>query len=146
MHGTIAGRAVRLLLDGGRLDADDAGRRLSRALSRGADAVAGAAWLDGFLAGDATLLLHDEGLLAVIDAWVAGVGPELFDDLLPLLRRTFSPFSAPERRMIGEKAKRLDGSGTVAPAAGVDVTIDVERASRVAPLLRRILGVDEVGS
>jgi hypothetical protein len=43
VHGTIAGRAVRLLLDGGRLEADDAGRRLSRALSRGADAVAGAA-------------------------------------------------------------------------------------------------------
>ena len=142
VHGTIAGRAVRLLLDGGRLDADDAGRRLSRSLSRGADAAAGAAWLDGFLAGDATLLLHDEGLLAVIDAWVAGVGEELFDDLLPLLRRTFSEFAAPERRMIGDKLKRLDGTGTVASVAALDDSVDLDRAARVAPLLRKILGVD----
>jgi hypothetical protein len=142
VHGDVAGRAVRLLLDGGRLAADDAGRRLSRALSRGADAVAGAAWLDGFLAGDATLLLHDEGLLSVIDAWVADVGGELFDDLLPLLRRTFSAFHAPERRKIGTKVKHLDGSGTVTPTTALDETLDFDRAARVAPLLRQILGID----
>jgi hypothetical protein len=143
VHGAVSGRAVRLLLDGGRIDTGDAGRRLSRALSRGADAVQGAAWLDGFLSGDASLLLHDEGLLSVIDAWVAGVGTELFDDLLPLLRRTFSAFQAPERRMLGQKLRRLDGSGTVPradPTAGEE--LDPERAARVAPLLRRILGVE----
>jgi hypothetical protein len=80
----------------------------------------------------------------VIDAWVAGVGDELFDDLLPLLRRTFSGFSAPERRMIGDTARRLDGSGAVADraAGALDEALDLERAARVAPLLRRILGVD----
>jgi hypothetical protein len=134
---------VRLLLDGGRLDAADAGRRLSRALSRGADAVDGAAWLDGFLSGDATLLLHDQGLLAVVDAWVSGVGVDSFDDLVPLLRRTFSAFPAPERRMIGEQVRCLDGSGSVATVApGSEDHIDVDRARRAAPLLRAILGVD----
>jgi Family of unknown function (DUF5682) len=145
VHGTIAGRTVRLLLDGGRVDVDDAGRRLSRALSRGADAVDAAAWLDGFLSGDAALLLHDDGLLAVIDAWVAEAGSGLFDDLLPLLRRTFSAFPSPERRMIGDKVRGLDGRGSAPPghsAVAGDETIDIERARRAVPLLRRILGVD----
>lgn len=145
VHGAVAGRAVRLLLDGGRIDTDDAGRRLSRALSRGADAVQGATWLDGFLSSDASLLLHDDGLLSVVDAWVAGVGGELFDDLLPLLRRTFSTFQAPERRLLGQRARRLDGSGTAprdAATGAEDLDLDLERAARVVPLLRRILGVE----
>ncbi len=142
VHGTIAGRAVRLLLDHGRIEIDESGRRLSLALSRGADAVDAAAWLDGFLAGDASLLLHDDRLLAVIDGWVTEVAPALFDDLLPLLRRTFTTFPAPERRMIGDKVRRLDGSGSVPDSAAIgDEEVDVERAKRVAPLLRRILGV-----
>jgi hypothetical protein len=141
VHGVVAGRAVRLLLDGGRLDAGDAGRRLSRRLSRGAAAVGGAAWLDGFLAGDAALLLHDDELLAVIDEWVAGVGPEVFDDLLPLVRRTFSRFEKAERRKLGERLRRLDGTGAPPPTSDDDGGIDLERAARVVPVLRRILGV-----
>ncbi|MDP9386346.1 MAG: DUF5682 family protein [Actinomycetota bacterium] len=143
VHGAVAGRAVRLLLDAGRLDAEDAGRRLSRVLSRGADAVDGASWLDAFFSGDAALLLHDEGLLAVIDAWVGDVGAELFDDLLPLLRRTFSAFPAPERRMIGDRVRRLDATASSTPGpAPADDAVDGERARRAVPLLRRILGVE----
>jgi hypothetical protein len=143
VHGLLGGRAVRLLLDAGRIDRDEAGRRLSLALSRGADAVAGAAWLEGFLAGDAMLLLHDQALLAVIDGWVDGVGAELFDDLLPLLRRTFSEFTGAERRMIGQRVTPLDGTGAPARQAASDVQVDEERAARVVPLLRQILGIDD---
>lgn len=140
-HGSVAGRAVRLLLDGGRLTTDDAGRRMSLRLSRGADAPGGAAWLDGFLSGDAALLLHDQELLAVIDEWIAAVPSELFDDLLPLVRRTFSAFSKTERRMIGDQVRRLDGSGSPAAAEALDGAVDFERAARALPVLRRILGI-----
>lgn len=138
VNGQIVGRAVRLLLDAGRIDASEAGRRLSRALSRGADARAGAAWLDGFLSGDAMLLLHDGALLAVVDRWVSGVAAEPFDDLLPLLRRTFSAFSAAERRMIGDRVTRFDDGDATARGSGEE--IDQDRARQAVPVLRAILG------
>jgi hypothetical protein len=140
VHGQIAGRAVRLLLDARRVTFDEAGRRLSRALSAGADATAGASWLDGFLSGDATLLLHDRTLLAVVDGWVSRVDATLFDDLLPVLRRTFSAFGAAERRMIGDRVRRMDGDGAIEPGADAGEHIDADRAHRVVPVLRAILG------
>jgi hypothetical protein len=135
VHGAVAGRATRLLLDGGRIDHGDAGRRVSRQLSRGTDTAESAAWLDGFLSGDAVLLLHDDALLEIIDGWLADVPGELFDDLLPLVRRTFSAFSKAERRLIGEKLRRV---GTAPPEQ--EITIDMERARRAVPVLRQILG------
>ena len=135
VHGAVAGRATRLLLDGGRIDHVDAGRRVSRQLSRGTDMAESAAWLDGFLSGDAVLLLHDDALLEIIDGWLAEVPGELFDDLLPLVRRTFSAFSKAERRLIGEKLRRV---GTAPPEP--EITIDMERARRAVPVLRQILG------
>ncbi|MDQ4097835.1 MAG: DUF5682 family protein [Actinomycetota bacterium] len=141
VHGAVAGRAIRLLLDAGRLSRDEASRRLSLNLSRGAEAVNGAAWLEGFLSGDAALLLHDDALLAVIDAWITTVPTELFDDLLPLVRRMFSTFRRPERRMIGEKVRHLDGSGVAPTRTAGEDGIDEERARRALPVLRQILGV-----
>jgi Family of unknown function (DUF5682) len=140
VHGHIVGRAVRLLLDARRIASDEAGRRLSRALSGGAAAAAGASWLDGFLSGDATLLLHDRALLAVVDGWVSRVATTPFDDLLPVLRRTFAAFSAAERRMIGDRVRRLDGSGTIMTPEDPAEHIDPDRARRVVPVLRAILG------
>lgn len=143
VHGVVAGRATRLLLDGARLAPEEAGRRLSLSLSRGADTVRGAAWLDGFLAGDATLLLHDPALLGVVDDWLTNVPDELFDDLLPLVRRTFSQLSRPERRQIGERLSSSPGTGTdpASEAGAQDAAgaIDPERGRRAAPVLRQIL-------
>lgn len=142
VHGLVAGRLVRLLLDAGRLPVDEVGRRLSLVLSRAEDANRAAAWLDGFLAGDAVLLLHEPQLLGVIDSWVTDVRPDVFDDLLPLLRRTFSAFAPAERRAIGDQIRRID-MGTVGPAAGDDEDLDHERAARVLPLLVQLLGAKE---
>src|SRR6266536_2616685 len=64
--GIIAGRAVRLLLDAGLLDVTDAGGRLSRQLSLAADATQAAGWLDGFLSGEAALLVHEPELLEIV--------------------------------------------------------------------------------
>jgi hypothetical protein len=143
VHGTVGGRATRLLLDGGRIPGSDANRRLSLHLSTGADALDSAAWLDGFLSGDAALLLHDDELLAVVDDWLSDVPGALFDDLLPLVRRTFSAFSKPERRMIGDKLRGLDDGAS--PAAhrlptGAGPQVDEARAGRALPVLRQLLG------
>ncbi|HKY76340.1 MAG TPA: DUF5682 family protein [Acidimicrobiia bacterium] len=137
VHGLLAGRAVRILLDSGVLDADDVQRRLSRALSLADDAKRSAAWIEGFLAGDPSLLLHDHTLLRIVDEWVSDVRGVVFDELLPVLRRTFAGFAAPDRRALGTHLRQLEhGTG---PAA-VDETIDHDRAARVLPRLRELLG------
>ena len=107
----ISGRLTRLLLDAGRLAADDAASRMSRALSAGAPAPAAAGWTEGFLAGSGLLLVHDDKLLALADGWLAGLSTDAFAAMLPALRRTFGEFAPPERRAIGQQAARLDGSG-----------------------------------
>ncbi len=134
--GLIAGRAVRLLLDAGRLDMTDAGARLSRTLSAATDGTQAAGWLEGFLAGEAALLVHEPELLAVVDRWATGVPAELFDHLLPLLRRTFADFTAAERREIGERVKRLGRGKTAGPE---DRAIDHGRAELVLPKLLELL-------
>lgn len=132
VHGSISGRVNRMLLDAGLLDTADAGARLSRQLSLGADPAVAAAWLDGFLSGEAILLLHDDALLSTIDEWVAGIGEEIFEDLLPLLRRTFSRYSAPERRQLGEHLKH-SGSGVARRHEAGDIDLD-----RALPAMRKV--------
>jgi hypothetical protein len=137
VHGLLAGRAVRVLLDSGVLDPGDVERRLSRALSLADEAPRGAAWTCGFLTGDASLLLHDPTLLRVVDDWVSDVRGAVFDELLPVLRRTFATFPAPDRRALGSHLRRLDQGG---PVDSADETVDPERADRVLPRLRQLLG------
>jgi hypothetical protein len=137
VHGSVAGRVDRLLLDAGRIDQADAATRMSRRLSVAAPADDGAAWLDGFLSGESVLLVHDPALLAIVDEWVSGIAEPTFEDLLPLLRRTFSRFQPPERSSIGRQVARLGGGGA-APAVTSE-RLDLERARpavlRVAALL-----------
>ena len=146
VHGLVAGRIVRLLLDAGRIDAGEANRRLSLALSLAGEPARSAAFLEGFLAGEALLLLHDRALLAAIDSWLTSVAGDAFDDLLPLLRRAFAGYEAPERRMIGAHVRRLDAGVPGAAPAATEATVDAERAARVQPVLRLLLGLDEGAS
>lgn len=129
-HGSVSGRVNRLLLDAGVIDTEEAGRRLARRLSVGAPAVTAAAWLDGFLAGEALLLLHDRDLLSTVDDWISTISEETFEDLLPLLRRTFSRHTPPERRQIGTTVRNLDATDN-----HDEPPPDLDRA---APAVRRV--------
>jgi hypothetical protein len=138
VHGSVSGRVNRLLLDSGLIAAEEATRRLSRRLSTGSPAPAAAAWLDGFLAGEALLLLHDDALLGVIDTWVNEIGEETFEDLLPLLRRTFSRYEPPERRQIGQHLRDLGRTRPVTDRA----ELDLEQARPAVELVARLLGLE----
>src|SRR5262249_50043043 len=107
LHGLLTGRMNRLLLDAGVVDADEIGARMALVLTVGVPVTRPAAWMEGFLAGDGLLLVHDERLLALVDAWLTGIPAEAFVEVLPLLRRTFSGYPAPQRRMIGERAANI---------------------------------------
>ena len=132
----IAGRVVRVLFDAGRID--DGPQRLHRALSYGSSASDKAAWVDGFFADGALLLIHDPELRGLMDGWVADLTDEEFVDVLPLVRRTFSTFSAPERRLIGERiAAARSGRPRTAPAQTYDLTL----AAPALATVDRLLGV-----
>ncbi len=137
LHGLVAGRCVRLLLDSGAFSGEEAARRMSLALSLASDPPQAAAWIEGFLKGSGLLLLHDEGLWQVLDEWVTGLKGETFVQLLPLLRRTFSTFHAAERRQMGEKVRGLGGT-TKGAAAQYDDT----RGDAVLALIAQLLGME----
>jgi hypothetical protein len=139
-HGLVRGYACRLLLDQGALEAEEIGRRARLALSPAVPSREAAAWIEGLLRGSGLLLLHHDGLWVALDAWLADLSEEGFTEVVPLLRRAFSGFQAPERRRMGEKVKYLRQSAApLALPASADV--DAERAARVLPVLAQILGV-----
>jgi hypothetical protein len=142
VHGLVAGRCCRILLDAEALSAEDVAQRLGLALSRAANPPAAAAWVEGFLRGSGLLLLHDEALWQVLDTWVTSLPADTFTALLPLLRRTFATFPAAERRKMGEKVR----SGPARPAVATTAEdFDAARAETVLPLVARLLGLAPAG-
>lgn len=130
----ITGRVVRVLFDAGRIA--DGPQRVHRALSYGSSASDKAAWVDGFFADGALLLIHDVELRGLVDGWVADLTDEEFVDVLPLVRRTFSTFSAPERRLIGERiAAARSSRPRTAPAPTYDLTLAAPALATIDRLL-----------
>jgi hypothetical protein len=136
-HGLVQGRAARLLHDGGTWTNLDVERRLSQALSPGTPPAVGAAFIEGFLAGSGTVLVHDAELLGVVDRWLSSLPPAAFDTVFVLLRRTFGAFEAAERRQImtlllGRVPQRIVGFGA---------DVDADRAAAVLQTVRHMLGI-----
>ncbi|MGV9908575.1 DUF5682 family protein [Streptomyces tendae] len=148
--GTVRGRAVRLLLDDDELAPEEAARLMGLVLSPGTPPADAAAWIEGFVGGGSgggMLLLHDDRLLGLVDAWLTGVPADAFTDVLPLLRRTFSAFEPGVRRSLGELVGRgpeargsVTGAGSGIP--GFATGLDTERADAVLPVVRLLLGRD----
>lgn len=139
IHGLVAGRAWRVLVDSQTCDTDLAATRIAHALSPGNDPAQASAWVEGFLSGSGALLVHDRRLLEIVDRWVCSLPAATFEQVCPIARRTFSTFAKPERRMIGENLKR----GLVAAqpsAAEGDNDYDPVRGRLVDPVLKLILG------
>ncbi|WP_435211603.1 DUF5682 family protein [Streptomyces sp. bgisy034] len=150
--GVIRGRAVRLLLDDGEVGQDEAARAMGLALSPGTPPGDAAAWIEGFVGGGSgggMLLVHDERLLGLVDAWLTGVSAEGFTDVLPLLRRTFSAYEPGVRRTLGELVRRGPGERPGAGGGGAGIPgfadeFDVGRADAVVPVVRLLLGLDRM--
>jgi hypothetical protein len=139
LHGLIAGRCCRLLFDQRLLAAQEVERRMGLAIAPAVEPVKSMSWIDGFLRSSGLILLHNEELWRILDEWVGSVKTEIFPQLLPLLRRTFSTFTAPERSQIGALARRGTRGST---RSSVTDTIDQDRARKVLPLVAQILGLE----
>jgi len=136
-HGLVEGRATRLLHDSGDWPVAQVQRRLSQALSGGTPPHRGAAFVEGFLAGSGSVLVHDAELLGVLDDWVSSLHRDAFDAVIVLLRRTFGAFEAAERRQL---MTVLMGFG-VEHTNGFGADVDPARSARVIETVRHMLGV-----
>ena len=143
--GLLRGRAVRLLLDDGRLGPAEAGRRMGLVLSAANAPADAAGWVEGFLSGGGALLLHDPRLLGLLDEWLSGVPGEVFTDVLPLLRRTFSGLEAGVRRTVGERVAAGPLGGPAPAAAGPAAELDDERADAALATVALLLGLPVAG-
>ena len=131
-HGLIKGHAVRSLFDRQVLSTSQTAIQMRFALS--ASPRSAAAWLEGFLDGSALLLLHHEALWFILDEWVSDTDMAEIQALLPLIRRTFSKFSAAERQKIGQLAWQ-SASTTEAPPQYLPFEYEAGRAAAVLATL-----------
>lgn len=144
-HPLLAGRAVRILTEQGHWPMSEASRHLLLLCSRAVAPLAAAQWLEGFLQGSGTLLVHNDELWHAIHGWVLSLPGDTFTELLPLLRRTFGSFAAPERRQLAERASAgivgtAGTAGAPALARGGTQAVDASRARRVLPIVATIFG------
>jgi hypothetical protein len=97
------------------------------------------AFLENFLSGGSEVILQDQPLLQLIDAWICELDEQDFVEALPLLRRSFAGFDGVARRRLIEtidKGPMVD--------SGVKSMPDMENDGAFAealPLLYRILGI-----
>ncbi|MFF4123592.1 DUF5682 family protein [Microbispora rosea] len=144
LPGLLDGRIVRILFDAEALE-DDVAARMARSMSSGNPPARSAAWMEGFLSGGGLLLVHDPRLLATVDAWLTGLSPEAFVDVLPLLRRTFGAFPAPERRMIGRRVRSGGALRAGSPGGDEEAGYDDGLAAGAVRTVRDILGRETGG-
>src|SRR6185436_17325284 len=120
--------------DSGVFSAEAAARRVGLALSSAGAPADAAAWIEGLLKDSGALLVHDDTLWRIIDGWLSTLKGDAFTLALPLLRRTFATFAAPERRTLGERASsKLYAVGSRLQIANAE--FDVERGAAVLPLV-----------
>lgn len=135
----LAGYSTRLLADYKLLEGDALIRAFHFAMSTATDPALAAAWLEGFLRGSGTLLLIDHDLWNLVNNWVASLNDEVFQQVLPLLRRTFAAFAPAERKKLGEKVK-AGGTGTIAKPVA-ETSLDEERAKQGIPIIMTLFGL-----
>ncbi|MEQ1746026.1 MAG: DUF5682 family protein [Saprospiraceae bacterium] len=131
----LAGLCERLLFEQNVRSASETATAMHYRLSHAQPSMAAAYWLEGFLHGSGLLLLHQPPLWQILNDWVRGIAEPDFPELLPLLRRTFSRFTGPEREKMLDLARSGGQTTEKQPAAW-----DAERAELVRPLLATLLG------
>lgn len=138
----LRGLCTRLLLDDGLWNTEEVGRWLSLNLSSAAQPAEAAAWLEGFLNRNGLVLLHDARLWALVDDWIQQLHAAHFVNVLPLLRRAFTTFSASERRSLGERAQQsASGTRTAAADPSTAQALDLDRTAAMLGWLHPLLGI-----
>ncbi len=141
INGMLRGASVRILFDKEHFEIEDTVRSMRYALSPANKSLDAAHWIEGFLNGSGLLLIHQPTLWNILNDWIDDLSMQpTFQELLPLLRRTFSEFSGPERQKMMELAKR----GKLEKAeVKSDQTFNEERAATVLSTAKLLLGLSK---
>jgi Family of unknown function (DUF5682) len=134
----ISGTLTRILKESNHLTNDDVNNSLSQALTLNIDIVYSAQWLEGFLNQSVALLIHDDDVWTIVSSWVKQLNDDGFNDVLPLLRRTFSSFRSSEKNKIAERVKYFS---TTTVARNAEIDWDIDRAEKVIPVIKQLFGL-----
>lgn len=141
IKGSIRGGAVRILFDKEYFDFNDTVTSMRYALSPANDSMDSAQWLEGFLYGSGLLLIHQPALWNILDEWIDDLPMSpVFEKILPLLRRTFSAFSVPERQKMMRLA-HLGNAGHLEKATSTEIDYDPQKAAQVLSAAKTLLGL-----
>lgn len=110
-------------------------------------------WFEGFLENSGTVLLLDEVLWGMVNSFICNLDQESFQQILPIMRRTFSSFEQNERTQLGQKAKAFDPDKAVTSSQNVGARLanlgqdesglpDDKWARPVINLVCSFLGID----
>jgi hypothetical protein len=136
----LQGVCTRILFDKSILSAEQTGKLMQLAISKGNSVQAIARWVEGFLYGSGLLLVHHPALWKLIDDWITNLHPNHFNEVLPLLRRAFAEFSESERSKMMELAQKPKDSPIFAGPVD-EQEFDEAREAVVLPVVKRILGI-----
>jgi hypothetical protein len=137
VNGLVVGGCTRILFDKKIIGEAEGAVRMRHALSRSVAPLEAAQWLEGFLIGSGTVLLHNHALWNLLDEWVDELNEEVFMEVLAVLRRTFSKFTGPER----ERMMNLVKQGRVEVQPTEATNLDDERGAAVLPTVKLLLGI-----
>lgn len=108
VHPLLSGCTTRLMRDHHTMTNELILQALSYYSSAGNSPSAMAFWFEGFLEHSGTVLLLDEVLWGLVNSFICNLDAESFQQVLPILRRTFATFEQQERTQLGQKAKNFD--------------------------------------
>lgn len=109
IQGLVSGRSAKLLYECQELSREESADLLGFALSGATEPNYAGVWLEGFLTNNAQVLVHDGQFFDLVDFWLTEIDGQAFQELLPLLRKTFGAFSYSERRQISDRV--VSGKG-----------------------------------
>lgn len=105
----LSGFACAILMERGKLSAEECGAEVSRRLSPGIPAELGAGWFEGLSLRNRYALLSRMSLWEQLNSYIASLDREQFMRALVFLRRAFSAFSPGEKIMVAELLGELWG-------------------------------------
>ncbi len=138
-HAMLRGLSLRLLFDQDKLDQEAVKYSIVDAIHTATERLQFAYWMEGFLNGSALLLIHNPPFWNVLNDWIESLDKEDFKAILPILRRTFTSFSAAER----QKMLHLARFGFTEFEQQQEEETNPERAKEVIAVVKSLLGMTE---
>ncbi|MBV0931740.1 DUF5682 family protein [Marinobacterium weihaiense] len=136
IHPLIQGRVGRMLLDTDRVEPEALEHELSLRLSDPEDPMAAAYWVEGMLAGSAAGLIYGTAVFQLLDHWLCRLSEDHLLQVLPVLRRAFSSFSAQDLQLTGRHVRHGHNRRADTPH-----THDARLVQQARQQLGRLLGL-----